>query len=264
MSEPPRVIINADDFGLHPAINEGIERGHRDGLIRSASLMTLGPALDDAVRRTRSLPALDLGLHFTLVGVPGLPSGLGAFFTAYLRGQLPACVLADTLRRQLDIALHTHNLSLSHIDAHQHLHAFPPIMRVVCQVAAEYGIVGIRLPSDGPAHTAVSPARRAQAAALRAMARLSRRYIGAHDLHTTDHFSGMAVSGHLTPKTLAAYLNNAQDGTTEIVCHPGADNAALSAQFAWGYDWEGELAAVCETKAPPSRVRLLSWQELQV
>ncbi|MDQ2688354.1 MAG: ChbG/HpnK family deacetylase, partial [Armatimonadota bacterium] len=136
MSEPPRVIVNADDFGLHPAINEGIEHGHRDGMITSASLMTLGPALDDAVRRARSLPALDLGLHFTLVGVPGLPSGLGAFFAAYLRGQLPARVITDALYRQLDLALRTHKLLLSHIDSHQHLHAFPPLMRVVCRVAA--------------------------------------------------------------------------------------------------------------------------------
>lgn len=260
MSAPPRVIVNADDFGLHPAINEGIERGHRDGLITSASVMPLGPACGDAARRARSLPALDLGLHFTLVGVPGLPSGLGAFFAAYARGQFPARVIADALRHQLDAALRTHNLPLSHIDSHQHLHAFPPIMRVVCRVAAEHGIRGIRLPLDGPALAPVAPARRAQAAALRASSRLSRRYIAAYGLHTTDHFAGMAASGHLTSQILAAYFTNAQSGTTEIVCHPGADNATLSAQFAWGYDWRGELAAVCETKAIP--VRLTSWHEL--
>lgn len=259
MSGPPRVIVNADDFGLHPAINEGIERGHRGGLVTSASLMPLGPACDDAVRRARALPTLDLGLHFTLVGAPGLPSGPGAFFTASLRGRFPARVLADTLRRQLD-ALRTHGLPLSHIDSHQHLHAFPPVMRAVCRVAAEYGILGIRLPLDGPTRTPVGPARRAQAAALRASSRLSRHHIAAYGLRTTDHFAGMAVSGHLTPQTLAAYLSNAQSGTTEIVCHPGADNAALGAEFAWGYDWQGELAAVCETKAAPAR--LISWRGL--
>ena len=261
MSAPRRVIVNADDFGLHPAINEGIERGHRDGVVTSASFMPLGPACDDAVRRARSLPALDIGLHFTLVGVPGLPSGLGAFFGAYGRGQLPARTMADALRRQLDTARRTHNLPLSHIDSHQHLHAFPPIMRVVCRVAAEYGIPSVRLPLDGPPRAPVGPARRAQAAALRVMARLSRHHIHAHGLSTTDHFAGMAVSGHLTPQTLAAYISSAQRGTTEIVCHPGADNSALSAQFAWGYDWQGELEAVMAAKSLlPGAVELAPWR----
>lgn len=262
MSEPPRVIVNADDFGLHPAINDGIERAHRDGIVTSASIMPLGPAFDDAVRRSRSLPALDLGLHFTLVGVPGLPAGLGAFFGAFLLRKITAQGVADALRRQLDAALRTQNLPLSHIDSHQHLHAFPPIMRVVCRVAAEYGIKRIRRPQDGPPCAPVGLARRAQAAALRASSRLSGRYITAHGLRTTDHFSGMAVSGHLTPHTLAAYLSHASPGTTEIVCHPGADNAALTAQFNWGYDWQAELAAVCSAQTAPAHTRLIAWRDM--
>lgn len=267
MSGPlPRVIVNADDFGLHPAINEGIESAHRDGIVTSASVMTLGPACDDAVRRACALPDLDLGLHFTLVGVPGLPSGLRAFFVDFLRGRLPARVLADALRRQLDQAVRDHRLLITHIDSHQHLHAFPAVMRVVCGVAAEYDIPGVRLPLDGPPCASVGPGRRAQAATLRAMARLSRRYIAAHGRRTTDHFRGMAVSGHLSAETLAAYLRHARAGTTEIVCHPGADNAALAAEYPWGYDWKGERDALRRHKGHEAAIhgtaRLSTWSSL--
>jgi len=243
-----RVIVHADDFGLHPAINAGIEAAHRDGLVSSASLMPLGAAFDDAQRRIQALPRLDLGLHFSLVGVPGLPPTLGAFLAAYARGQMPASRLETQLRRQFEAVKH---LSISHIDSHQHLHALPGIMRVVCRFAAQHGIVAIRLPIDGPAFAPVSTARRAQAAALAAMARLSRRYITANSLRTSDYFSGMAVSGHLTASTLTAYLQNARPGLTEIVCHPGADNHVLSQVFDWGYNWQGEIAALCsdETRA---------------
>lgn len=241
-----RVIVHADDFGLHPAINAGVEAAHRDGLVSSASLMPLGAAFDDAQRRIQTLPQLDLGLHFSLVGVPGLPPTLSAFLAAYARGQMPASRMEAQLSRQFEAVKH---LPISHIDSHQHLHALPGVMRVVCRFAAQHGIPAIRLPIDGPALAPVSPARRAQAVVLAAMARLSRRYIAAYGLRTSDYFSGMVASGHLTAPTLAAYIQNARPGLTEIVCHPGADNYVLSQVFDWGYDWQGELAALCSQEA---------------
>jgi predicted glycoside hydrolase/deacetylase ChbG (UPF0249 family) len=262
---PCRIIVNADDFGLHPATNLAIEAAHRSGIVKSASLMMLGAACDDAVRRARILPALDLGLHFCLVGAAGMPRGLSGFAAAFLGGEFPAARIESEMRRQLDLALHEHRAAISHIDSHQHLHALPAIMRVVCRVAAEYDIPGIRLPLDGPALTAIAPPRRAQAAALRAMCRLSRRYIDAYERRTTDHFAGMAVSGHLTARTLARCCAEAGHGTTEIVCHPGGDNAALSSLFDWGFDWETEMAAVCAPMPRKTRggstVSFASWRE---
>ena len=205
--------------------------------------MPLGPAFDDAVRRCRILPDLDLGLHFTLVGVPGCPPTLSAFLSRYLRGLLTPHEIATSLRRQLD-TVQSQGLTITHVDSHQHLHVLPSVMRVVCSIAAEYGIGAIRLPIEGPPYAHVAPARKAQAAALKAMARLSKRYVTASGLTTSDYFSGMAVSGHLTAETLAAYVKNARPGLTEIVCHPGADNRPLGSEFDWGYDWEGETSAL--------------------
>lgn len=258
-----RVIVHADDFGLHPSLNEAIEIAHRHGLVTSASLMPTGPAFADALRRVQDLPALDLGLHFALVGVPTLPPTLGTFLSAYARGHMPASVITDHLQRQFDAL---DGLQISHIDSHQHLHALPSLMRVVCRFAVRNGIPAVRLPLDGPAYVRVSPGRRAQAAALAAMSCLSRRYIKAYGLRTSDHFSGMAVSGHLTSSTLTAYLANAKPGLTEIVCHPGTDNRALSQAFDWGYDWSGELAALCAPEARTAtgkhRVILTKWRDL--
>lgn len=261
MSEKPRLIVHADDFGLHPALNEGIERAHRQGLVSSASLMPLGAAFDDARRRCAEMPKLDLGLHFALVGVPNAPPTLGAFLKAYAGGRFPARAVEAALRAQFDAL---RDLSLSHIDSHQHLHALPSVMRVVCRFASQNGIRAIRLPIDGPPQASVPPARRGQAAALAVMARLSRRYVSAYGLKTTDRFAGMAVSGHLTADTLAAYLTDAKPGVTEIVCHPGADNVALTKAFDWGYDWEGEMAALCspQARAAASGVSLLGWRDL--
>lgn len=241
-----RVIVHADDFGLHPALNNAVVFAHRCGLVTSASMMPLGPAFADALRQTQELPGLDLGLHFTLVGVQHLPPTLGTFLSAYAGGQFPARAIEDQLRTQIDLL---GSLEISHIDSHQHLHALPGIMRVVCRVASETGIPAVRLPIDGPAFTSIPASRRVQAATLATMSRLSRRTIIAYGLRTSDHFSGMAVSGHLTTPTLTAYLRSAPPGLTEIVCHPGLDNRALREVFDWGYDWQGEVAALRSDEA---------------
>ena len=63
-----QLIINADDFGLHPLINKGIIEGHRHGMITSTSLMPSAPAFEEAVQLAKETPSLGVGIHLTLVG----------------------------------------------------------------------------------------------------------------------------------------------------------------------------------------------------
>ena len=63
-----RLIVNADDFGLHPSVNAGIAKGHVAGIITSASLMAGGENFTDAVRIAARSPRLGIGVHLTLVG----------------------------------------------------------------------------------------------------------------------------------------------------------------------------------------------------
>src|SRR5579871_109698 len=70
----PRLIVTADDFGLHEAVNEAVERGYREGVLRAASLMVTAPAVADAVARARNSPGLAVGLHLVLAdGQAALP-----------------------------------------------------------------------------------------------------------------------------------------------------------------------------------------------
>ena len=71
----PRLILTADDLGLAPEVNEGIERAHRDGVLSAASLMVGERGFDEGVRVARANPGLSVGLHLTLTdGVPTLPA----------------------------------------------------------------------------------------------------------------------------------------------------------------------------------------------
>ena len=53
-----RLVVNADDFGLSPGVNEGILEAHANGIVTSTSLMVLERASDDAVRAADGHEAL--------------------------------------------------------------------------------------------------------------------------------------------------------------------------------------------------------------
>ena len=63
-----RLIINADDFGIHEAVNEGIYSAYGQGVLTSTSLLAQGPAFDDAVRMSKECDRLGIGIHLCLVG----------------------------------------------------------------------------------------------------------------------------------------------------------------------------------------------------
>ena len=263
----PRIILHADAFGRHPAINEGVERAHRYGLVTSASVMATGEALEDAVCRARTMPYLDLGLHFALWDSAGRPLDFRQLPRLWLRGELPVREMAGQLRQQLDLLMRVHRLSLSHLTGHQHLQAFPPVMRVVCAVALEYGIPAVRFPCDvAPPSHVVFPGKRRPVAALCQAARLARRFITAYGLRTADQCAGLALEGRLTPLALAAYLRHARPGVTEIVCHPGADDRTLRQSLGGDYDWERNLEALCDDAVrsyfKSGQAQLATWRDV--
>ena len=53
-----RLIVNADDFGLSPSVNEAVIRAHREGILTSASLMVNEASFDQAVTLARQNPRL--------------------------------------------------------------------------------------------------------------------------------------------------------------------------------------------------------------
>jgi predicted glycoside hydrolase/deacetylase ChbG (UPF0249 family) len=65
MSTPIHLCIMSDDFGMHPAVNEGIAQAFTDGLLTDANLMAPCPAFKEAAALARELH-LPVGFHATL------------------------------------------------------------------------------------------------------------------------------------------------------------------------------------------------------
>ena len=81
-----KLIINADDFGLHPLINKGIIEGHQKGMITSTSIMPGAPYFEEAANLAAQNPELGIGIHLTLVGgvAPVLKKGVNSLLTLCL------------------------------------------------------------------------------------------------------------------------------------------------------------------------------------
>lgn len=257
-----QLIVNADDFGLHPLINAGIIKGHQEGFITSTSLMPSAPCWQEAVRLAKENPRLGIGVHLTLVG--GVPSVLPkekvsslldddglflpdyvAFAKRYYSSAVKRSELEAELRAQLERALSC-GVNITHIDSHQHTHVLPGINSLVLKLSNEYNIIRVRIPKEGYLFTGgfkTGVGRLIGRSGLSFCADMAALRADSLGLRHPQHFYGMLAGGHLNAQLIANILRQLPEGVSEIMTHPGLDSVALGEAFSWQYHWREELDA---------------------
>lgn len=251
-----RLIVTADDVGLHPGMTRGALAAHDGGIVTAVSVSPNGRDFEPAVELLRDRPRLDVGAHLTLVGerplsdpakIPSLvgPDGrlhtkYPAFAARYALGRLRTADLEIELRAQVERLLAT-GLRVVHLNSHQHLHLLPRVFDVVAGLAHEHGIPVVRIPNEPEA--GLSP-RGLQLQALNALGRRARGRVPA-----PDRTVGVRAAGHLTAATLRQALDHVGE-LTELVCHPGLGGAELAREYDWGYGWDEETEALRDPALP--------------
>ena len=230
---PRRLIVTADDVGLHPGMTEGAIRAHREGIVTACSIVANGRAFDDAVTRLRETPALDVGVHLTLVEEQPLtalrfPRKYTSFVPLYLARAIPLRDIERELRAQIERVLAA-GLAVSHLNGHQHLHLLPRVFGVVTKLAKEFGIGYVRI---------VNERGRERRASIAVLSYLGRR---ARASFTNVRTIGVASAGHL--RDVIPLLDDV-DELTELVTHPGVGVDG----YGWGYDWDTETRALCDPR----------------
>ncbi len=238
-----RLIINGDDFGLSREVNAGIIRAHRDGILTSTSLMVVDTARDEAVALAKDNPALDVGLHLVVcMGRSVLPpadiapvvdalgrfsnnpvlTGMRYFFTPGIRAKLVA-----ECRAQIELHLKLIGY-LNHIDGHLNFHVHPAIADIVVDLAHEYQVPCIRIPSE-PVLTTLAISRTRplgqllEAMIFRALSRRARRMASERGIMSSDRLFGLYQTHHITEDYVVGVLERLPDGLTEIYFHPAMD-----------------------------------------
>ncbi len=272
MSGRKQLVVNADDFGFTPDVNEGIVEAHRRGILTATTLMANGEAFDDALRLARETPTLDIGCHLVLIGGRSLatgrplPSSIPRLLAALAARQLrPYEELAAQVRRILDAGLRP-----THLDTHKHTHLAPPVLDAVARLAEEYGIRWVRRPFDFPleARPAVPPLKRLTSDALSVLRARFHRVLARHGCRTTDHFAGFQITGRFRTAELGQLLDALPEGSTEFMCHPGRCGPALrQAPTRLKESREHELAALVSPEAREAlernRIELVNYAGLR-
>ncbi|HEX7182644.1 MAG TPA: ChbG/HpnK family deacetylase [Thermoanaerobaculia bacterium] len=254
-----KLIVTADDAGLHPGMTLGALRAHEAGIVTAVSLAANGRAFEDAVEKLKDRPGLDAGVHLVLVGERPLSppeevrSLLGqdgallpdfrAFYLRYVAGRIVRSEVEAELRRQVEKVLAA-GLPIVHLNSHQHLHVLPEVFEIVLKLADEHRIPWVRIPCEPAVSRRRWSLRTAQLAALNHYGRRARRRAQGR-ISAPDRTVGVVDAGRLTVERLREALQDAE-GVTELVCHPGVGDAALTAKYDWGYGWDRETEALCD------------------
>ena len=232
MSLRKQLVVNADDFGFTPDVNQGIVEAHRRGILTATTLMANGAAFEDALRLAGETPSLDVGCHLVLIGGRSLSTGqplpltVPRLLAAMARRQIR---VYDELRAQVRRIVDA-GIRPTHLDTHKHTHLAPPVLDAVARLGEEFGIPWVRRPFDFPlnAHRGAVPrATRIVSGALGLLRRRFHRVLQQHGRRTTDHFAGFQITGRFRTADLVDLLGAVPEGSTELMCHPGRCGEAL-------------------------------------
>ncbi len=241
-----KIIFTGDDFGLALPVNEAIVEAHRRGVLTTASLMVGAQFSQDAVARAKNLPSLRVGLHLTLVeGTPVLPprevpdlvdengefsthltrSGFKFFFFPGIRRQLEA-----EIRAQYE-AFHKTGLALDHVNAHNHMHLHPTILRLMLKVGKDYGLRAVRLPNEPPlkswkAARTFPGSRLVSWIFLSPWMNLMKLMLRRAHVQYNDFLLGLTDSGAMPLELVLRFVRSLPQGVTEICFHPATGRCA--------------------------------------
>lgn len=264
------MIVTGDDFGAAIAVNDAIERAHREGILNTASLMVGAPAAQDAIERAQHLPSLRVGLHIVLVcgrpvlppdRVPDLVGADGAFSERLLAAGIRYFLLpkvrrqlAAEIRAQFD-RFHATGLSLDHVNAHNHMQLHPTVLGLILRIGRDFGLAAIRMPHEpfGPSWRAARTgiARRlANDVLLRPLIGMHRRQLARAGIAANDHVFGMNDSGEMDRDRVLGFLANLPDGVSELYCHPATGSWPGMEPAARNYRVADELAALTDRTVP--------------
>lgn len=248
-----RLIINADDFGLTSGVNRAIVEAHESGIVTSATLMANGSAFDEAVSLAQARPRLGVGCHVVLVdgvplvrqtatdslldprsrtaGSPRFREGLGKFAALALFGRLAPEEIEAEVTAQIG-KVQSSGIAVTHLDSHKHTHMFPSVFRPLLRAARARGVRAVRNPFERvrSSQLAARPdlwRRWTEVGILRGLAKQFRESVRQADMTTPDGTFAIVATGSLDERLLRRMIEHLPEGTWELVCHPGYNDADL-------------------------------------
>lgn len=208
-----KLIVNADDFGQSPGINQGIIKTFEEGIVTSASLMVRYPAAKEAAAYARKNPALGVGLH---VDLGEWTYRNGEWIALYeVVSADDASEVEKEVARQLAAFCEATGHTPTHIDSHQHVHRQQNLRPVFVEMAKR-----LNVPLRG---------------------------CGGNVSYCGDFygqcFDGSPYHAAISVEGIEKIFSTLRDGITEMACHPGLDN---DVETMYRTERELEVRSLCD------------------
>jgi len=226
--------------------------------------MVAAPEVDDAIKRAKDLPELNVGLHLVLSNgrsclpqsdIPDLvnadgefsnklvSSGIKMFFNASVKQQVK-----DEIRAQFE-AFKATGLRLDHVNAHNHMHLHPTVFDAIIEVGKDYGMDAVRVPEEKPLKSLMDGlkdkiTRYTIWLFLKPFTSRMKKQLIENNIKFNASIFGFHHTGHMNLDTLVRILPNLEDGLSEIYLHPATgpwDNIDPAAE---DYEFEAEYKAL--------------------
>jgi predicted glycoside hydrolase/deacetylase ChbG (UPF0249 family) len=241
-----RLIINADDYGRSPGVSRGILQAHREGIVTSTTVMVNQPDVETQLAEALACPKLGIGLHLVFSAwrptlppeeIPSLVDSNGFFLSQHdlwaHAEEISIAQLRAEFRTQMKRFGRLTGRLPDHVDCHHFVHLYPPFFQVYADLAAEFDLpLRVPFPPEADFRRAIATLPYLEEFPIdlvRGMVVTNSALLKARQLCYPDHFIstffGMEV---LTLDFVLDLLRTLPQGTSELMCHPGHDDAGLA------------------------------------
>ena len=123
-------------------------------------------------------------------------------------------------------------IAVSHLDTHKHTHIFPQVLRPLLRAARACGVRAVRNPF-GPVRFSILAKypglwkRASQVTVLNRLGGSFRKSVAEAGILTTDGTVGIVATGAMDTYLFGSIVDSLPEGTWELVCHPGYNDADL-------------------------------------
>ena len=208
------LIVNADDYGRSPGVNQGVIRAHEEGIVTSATLMVRWPDAQEAAGYARRSGSLSVGLHLDLG--EWLYEGDEWRPRYEVLSEFSQEAVAEEIGAQLERFEGLMGRPPTHLDSHQHVHREEPARTAILRVSQRLDV-----PVRG-----LTP--------------------GIRDLgfHGQDH-EGNSLPEEIGVEALVRTIEGLPPGVSELGCHPATADDHPSA---YGSERLREVETLCDPR----------------
>jgi len=238
-----QLIINSDDYGRTPEISRGIREAHLRGVVTSTTcMMNIPSTAKDIAIALKEVPDLGMGVHLVLTmgrpisvpeSVPSLVDENGDFFkyTPLIEHltSLNMDEVKQEWRSQIEAFVEAAGRNPTHLDSHHHASYFSPqLFHGMLVLAKEYDCP-IRFPFNNVPSELEETYKHVP------------NLIQEFNPRRPDTFFVNFYDKAATKEDLLHIINNVNDGTSEVMCHPGYVDDAFAKESVYNFQREREL-----------------------